>query len=128
MQAAGQIPNYEASMVKMFGSGALQRLQQNGTEAIGLCSQIWDAESEHPPLGASFTQGYVWSVPMTIAGGTSEIQRSIIATRGLGLRRLARTPNGSWVPRAGDARPAGEHLEPPQRRRTAAAGGFSFSD
>ncbi|MFN8639122.1 MAG: acyl-CoA dehydrogenase family protein [Dehalococcoidia bacterium] len=87
MQHAGQIPNYESSMVKMFGTEALQRLQRLGTKAFGLFANVWDADSEYAPLGAAFTQGYVWSVPMTIAGGTSEIQRNIIATRGLGLPR-----------------------------------------
>jgi len=87
IQAAGQIPNYESSMVKMFGSESLQRLQRVGTRAFGLYSNIWDEESAHAPLRAMFTHGYVWSVPMTIAGGTSEIQRNIIATRGLGLPR-----------------------------------------
>jgi alkylation response protein AidB-like acyl-CoA dehydrogenase len=87
MQADGQIPNYESSMVKMFGSESLQRLQHLGTKIFGLYSNVWDRTSQHAPLGAAFTQGYVWSVPMTIAGGTSEIMRNIIATRGLGLPR-----------------------------------------
>ena len=87
IQAAGQIPNYESSMVKMFGSESLQRLQRVGTRAFGLYANIWDEESDYAPLRAMFTHGYVWSVPMTIAGGTSEIQRNIIATRGLGLPR-----------------------------------------
>jgi len=87
IQAAGQIPNYESSMVKMFGSESLQRLQRVGTRAFGLYANIWDEESNYAPLRAMFTHGYVWSVPMTIAGGTSEIQRNIIATRGLGLPR-----------------------------------------
>lgn len=87
IQAAGQIPNYESSMVKMFGSESLQRLQRLGTRVFGLYASIWDEESNHAPLRAMFTHGYVWSIPMTIAGGTSEIQRNIIATRGLGLPR-----------------------------------------
>ena len=39
------------------------------------------------PLQARATRSYVLTVPSTIAGGTSEIQRNIIATRGLGLPR-----------------------------------------
>jgi hypothetical protein len=38
-------------------------------------------------LGATIQAGYLNSVSRTIAGGTSEIQRNIIATRGLGLAR-----------------------------------------
>ncbi len=87
IQAAKQIPNYESSMVKMFGSESLQRLQRLGTKVFGLYSNIWDEDSPYAPLRASFTHGYIWSIAMTIAGGTSEIQRNIIATRGLGLPR-----------------------------------------
>ena len=87
IQTAHQIPNYESSMVKMFGSESLQRLQRVGTKVFGLYSNIWDEDSPHAPLRASFIHGYIWSIPMTIAGGTSEVQRNIIATRGLGLPR-----------------------------------------
>ncbi len=87
MQNRGLIPNYEASMAKMFISEARQRLARTGTKLFGLYSNLWDPGDPHAPARASFTQDYVTSVPATIAAGSSEIQRNIIATRGLGLPR-----------------------------------------
>lgn len=87
MQNRGMIPNYEASTAKMFISEAGQRLQRTGTRVFGLYANVWDSDSNHAPMGASFTHGYVTSIPATIAAGSSEIQRNIIATRGLGLPR-----------------------------------------
>jgi alkylation response protein AidB-like acyl-CoA dehydrogenase len=87
MQAAGLIPNHESSMVKMFGTETMQKLQRTGTRVFGLYANLWDADAERTPMRARFTHGYVDAIPMTIAGGSSEIQRNIIATRGLGLPR-----------------------------------------
>ena len=87
MQAAGVIPNYEASTSKMFASELNQRIARTGIKMFGLFSNMWDPDSEHTPNGARFTQDYFHLIPSTIAGGSSEIQRNIIATRGLGLPR-----------------------------------------
>ncbi|MBM3139682.1 MAG: hypothetical protein FJZ92_05565 [Chloroflexi bacterium] len=90
MQNRGMIPNYEASTAKLFASELRQRLARTGTKVFGLYSNIWrdlDGGAAHAPMGGRFTRAYVLSVPATIAGGTSEIQRNIIATRGLGLPR-----------------------------------------
>jgi alkylation response protein AidB-like acyl-CoA dehydrogenase len=87
MQARGMIPNYEASTAKMFMSELNQRLARTGTKVFGLHANIWAEDDARAPMKAQFTRSYVLSVPSTIAGGTSEIQRNIIATRGLGLPR-----------------------------------------
>ncbi len=87
MQHAGQVPNYEASMSKVFGGTLLQELQQSGMKVFGLYSQIWDPEDDHAPLSARYTQKSVHTISASIAGGTNEIQRNIIASRGLGLPR-----------------------------------------
>ena len=87
MQDAGRIPNYEASMGKVFGTELTQRIARTAVSAFGLYSNLWDEDDSRAPMAARATRDYVFSVPQTIAGGTSEIQRNIIATRGLGLPR-----------------------------------------
>jgi alkylation response protein AidB-like acyl-CoA dehydrogenase len=55
-------------------------------EILGLYGQL-EPDSKHSPLQGRIEQSYMMSVSATIAAGTSEIQRNIIATRGLGLPR-----------------------------------------
>ena len=98
MQAAGQIPNYEASVSKLFNSELNQKLARTGTQVFGQYAQFWghsesvtdtykDPPNPYAPLDGDFTRSYVSSISSTIGAGTSEIQRNIIATRGLGLPR-----------------------------------------
>ncbi|MDA1062703.1 MAG: acyl-CoA dehydrogenase family protein [Chloroflexi bacterium] len=86
MQAAGLVPNYEASMSKMFASEQGQELHRVGVRVFGLHSQLWPGDGREV-LGGKHIHGYIRSIPSTIAGGSSEVQRNIIATRGLGLPR-----------------------------------------
>jgi alkylation response protein AidB-like acyl-CoA dehydrogenase len=87
MQDRGLIPNYEASTSKLFNSELVQRLSNTGVKTFGMYGNVWDRDSAYAPLEAQFTHTYVGGVSATIAAGTSEIQRNIIATRGLGLPR-----------------------------------------
>ena len=86
IQDSGMVPNYEASMSKMFGSELQQRVANTGVKALGLYGGLW-GESPHAAMRGTLSIEYVASVGRTIGGGTSEIQRGIIATRGLGLPR-----------------------------------------
>ena len=86
MQAAGMVPNYEASMGKMFSSEHGQELYRVGIRTFGLYGDLWPGDPK-APLNGKHIHGYVRSIPSTIGGGSSEIQRNIIATRGLGLPR-----------------------------------------
>jgi hypothetical protein len=87
IQNRGLVPNYEASVNKMFGSELHQRIARTGTKTWGLYGNVWDPKSKHAPMGAAHVQDYVGSVPHTIFSGSNEIQRNVIATRGLGLPR-----------------------------------------
>ena len=86
MQASNLVPNQESSMSKMFGSELQQRTARRGISMLGLYGGLRPSDS-HAPLSGEFCQYYMTTVSLTIAAGTSEIQRNIIATRGLGLPR-----------------------------------------
>ena len=86
MQSRELIPNYEASISKLYGSELSQRVALTGIQLLGLHGQL-EPGSPWAPLKGRLERGYVTSVAATIAAGTSEIQRNVIATRGLGLPR-----------------------------------------
>ena len=77
MQVRGLIPNYEASMCKMYSSELGQRIGYLTMHMYGMHGNVRNRAS----------MGYMQGVSSTIAGGTTEIQKGIIATRGLGLPR-----------------------------------------
>jgi alkylation response protein AidB-like acyl-CoA dehydrogenase len=86
MQARGLVPNYEASMSKVYGSQLNQHIANAGTQILGLYSQLNEGDCWAPQNGR-IAFAYLHAVQATILAGTSEIQRNIIATRGLGLPR-----------------------------------------
>ncbi|MCH8901954.1 MAG: acyl-CoA dehydrogenase family protein [Chloroflexi bacterium] len=86
LQERGLMPNHEASIVKVFNSEYGQRLSRAGLHMLGLYGQL-HPESPYARLRGRFERWYLISAAITIAAGTSEIQRNIIATRGLGLPR-----------------------------------------
>lgn len=78
----------EASVLKLFYSELLQRLTGFAVKVGGVDELRWAPE----PYGSgwhslSWTRDYVGSWAWTIAGGTNEIQRSLIAERALKLPR-----------------------------------------
>ncbi len=86
MQSRQMIPNKEASIVKAFGTEMVVRLYQLGMSILGLYGQL-EPDSKWAPLRGRIENAYMVSAASMVAAGTSEIQRNIIATRGLGLPR-----------------------------------------
>ena len=82
----GDIPNYQSSMEKTFATETAQRITNLGMDILGSYSQLKD-NSKHAKLQGRVEHSYRTSVVETIYAGTSEIQRNIIATKGLGLPR-----------------------------------------
>jgi len=84
MQHAGLLPNKESSVAKLYASELEQRIAATGLKVLGLYSQLSDKDG---PLRGALARMYLYGTALTIGGGTSEIQRNIIAMRGLGLPR-----------------------------------------
>lgn len=83
----------EQSILKLFGSEALREGLGNVLEALGSAALDVSIETSEPQpfqddrYRSSWFERYLYSFSYTIAGGTSEIQRNIVAERVLGLPR-----------------------------------------
>lgn len=82
-ERTGIAPTREAQMAKLFGAELQQRIAATALQIFGMEGQASPAGSKAAPYQYTLLR----SVANTIEGGTSEIQRSVIATRGLGLPR-----------------------------------------
>ena len=88
MQAAGLNPSSEASVIKIFGSELTQRFAHVAGEMVGLYAQVAKGSPERYVLADGRVEhGIRGQIMWSIAGGTNEIQRNVIATRGQGLPR-----------------------------------------
>ena len=74
-------------MCKMYGSELSQRIAWTKMHLTGMKGQYRRPTDLESDCGMTAAQEYMSTVPATIAAGTSEIQRNIIATRGLQLPR-----------------------------------------
>ena len=84
--ARGELPGPESSIVKLFWADLTQHLGELAMESLGPAAQLVHGDAA-AAAGGRWQQRYLWSRCASIAGGTSEIQRNIIAQRLLGLPR-----------------------------------------
>ena len=86
MQGRGLVPNSEASIAKLYSTELQSRFSVAALSMLGLDGVVMRG-SPHAALDGRLTSYYLAAVSYTIAAGTSEVQRNIIAQRGLGLPR-----------------------------------------
>ena len=86
MQSQGKVPNYEAAMCKLLGFESIQHVAEFGLNVFKHYGLLTD-ESPLAPLSGRISSCYLRSFGHSMEAGTSEIDRDVIAQRGLGLPR-----------------------------------------
>lgn len=85
----GLEPSFEASMSKVAGTEIYQKVLDFGLEILGMYGGLI-VGSPQAELQGRFLKMRMLSTATTIFSGTNEIQKNIIAQRGLGLPRIRR--------------------------------------
>jgi len=80
----GGVPTVESSQYKLYMNECGKRVADAALDILGPEAQLKPGE-DGAPLGGRFERSYRYTVVDTIGGGASEIQKNIIARRGLGL-------------------------------------------
>jgi len=81
LQKRGLIPNHEASVAKLFSTEMDQRIAATGLKLLGPYGQVMK-DGAYSAMNGRMPSMYMYATTSTVGGGTSEIQRNIIA-RGL---------------------------------------------
>ncbi len=84
LQARGDVPRVEASIARLHNTQLEQAVGHAGLELLGLAGALTH-DAPDTPLGGLVWRQWVRNIPSTIAAGTTEVQKNIIARRGLGL-------------------------------------------
>jgi alkylation response protein AidB-like acyl-CoA dehydrogenase len=84
MLSEGRVPNFEAAVAKTFCTTLEQRVTDLVSRILGAAGAL-DASDPRAPLGGRAARTLLYAPAYTIQGGTNNILRNIIATRGLGL-------------------------------------------
>ena len=82
----GEEPGPESSVVKLAWADMTQTLSDAALLVLDAASPLWGRATDNP-MDGKWQRQWLWSKAATIAGGTSEIQRTIIGERILGLPR-----------------------------------------
>lgn len=82
----GTPPGTEGSAIKLLWSETHQQLMDLAMDVLGTAVHLGPQEINAPAEGR-WQRDYLWTRAETILAGTSEIQRNILAERGLGLPR-----------------------------------------
>ena len=85
-QGKGEIPSSEASMSKVAASEVYLKVLDYGVEILGMYG-VLEPGSNQAELQGRFFKMRLFYTSGPILAGTNEIQKNIIAQRGLGLRR-----------------------------------------
>jgi len=75
----------EAALQKLFGSEIQQRTLDVAMTLAGAHAQL--GRDAHAPDGGSWEEAYLYARSVTISSGTSEVLRTLLAQRALGLPR-----------------------------------------
>jgi alkylation response protein AidB-like acyl-CoA dehydrogenase len=86
LQAAGEVPSTEASIARIHNGQLEQLVSQVGLELLGAPGQLGAAD-DWAPLDGAVVRHWLRNIPTTIAAGTLEVQKNVVAQRGLGLPR-----------------------------------------
>lgn len=82
----GQVPFHQAAMTKVFTSELEERLPEQAMELLGTAATFAPGVPE-ALINGTFEAALRTSIFKVIGGGSNEIQRTLIAIRGLGLPR-----------------------------------------